>query len=71
MINHIGKKWRDIWTAVNNWVLAIDVDPLEEIRLRIRRLETPSTQFRENGCEERGRTINAPDQSTEIQRRNS
>jgi hypothetical protein len=40
MIKQISDKLRGFWHVANNWALAMDVDPLEDIHHRVRRLET-------------------------------
>jgi hypothetical protein len=33
MIRKVIEKWRELWKASNNWLLAMDVDPLEDLHL--------------------------------------
>jgi len=65
MIRQIGEKWRDLWKAANNWALAMDVDPLEDLSRRVRRLEEAGSQSRENSHEERGQPLPSAADSTE------
>jgi hypothetical protein len=44
MIKRIAEKWRGFWRTANDWILAMDVDPLEDLRSRIRRLELAVSQ---------------------------
>jgi hypothetical protein len=39
MIEQIVGKWKGFRQMVNNWLLAMDADPLEDIHNRVRRLE--------------------------------
>jgi hypothetical protein len=39
MIRELGEKWRYFWRRTNRLLLAMDVDPLEDIHRRLQRLE--------------------------------
>jgi hypothetical protein len=39
MIEQIGDQWRRFWRRANEWTLAMDADPMEDLRNRIGRLE--------------------------------
>jgi hypothetical protein len=60
VIKHIGEKWRDLRKVANNWALAMDYDPLEDVRRRVRRLEAAGSQSSKDCREERGQTRASP-----------
>ena len=39
MIKQVGGKWRRLCRRANDWMRAMDVDPMEDLHSRIRRLE--------------------------------
>jgi hypothetical protein len=58
VIKLIGQKWKSFRQTVNNWLLTMDADPLEDIHLRIRRLEAAISHI------EAGRRSTGPDRAT-------
>jgi hypothetical protein len=42
MIQRLGEKWRSFWHSMNRLLLAMDVDPLEDLHRRLRQLEVAS-----------------------------
>jgi hypothetical protein len=58
MIEQIAGKWKRFRQMVNNWILAMDADPLEDIHTRLRRLEAAFLQL------EAGRGSTKADRST-------
>jgi hypothetical protein len=63
MIKQIGEKWTAFWRTSNNWVLAADVDPLEDLHTRVRRLEL--AVFQSQRGKEPGRPPRKPGLSPE------
>jgi hypothetical protein len=61
MIELIGQKWKGFIQTVNNWLLTMDADPLQDIHLRVRRLEAAIAQM------EAGRLSTGPDRAAVIE----
>ena len=59
MIQRLGEKWRSFWRRTNRLLLAMDVDPLEDIHRRLRQLETASS------AQSTDRHCTAPSRSTQ------
>jgi hypothetical protein len=39
MIRELREKWRQLWRTANDWALAMDTSPLDDLYDRVRRLE--------------------------------
>jgi hypothetical protein len=59
MIQRLGEKWWSFWRRANRLLLAMDVDPLEDIHRRLRQLEAASSAQSTN------RHCAAPSRSTQ------